>query len=125
MILQVRLEKKFKILDKQSFENTLHWLDDVKKEHSGDGVVLMLVGNKTDLSDLRQVTVEEGESRAKENNCLFIETSAKAGHNIKALFTRGASALPKEQKVETETFVIPLVNNNTSTEQLPPGGCWC
>lgn len=43
----------------------------------------MLVGNKTDLSDKRQVTSEDGERKAKELNVMFIETSAKAGYNVK------------------------------------------
>lgn len=43
----------------------------------------MLVGNKTDLSDKRQVSSEEGERKAKELNVMFIETSAKAGYNVK------------------------------------------
>ena len=42
----------------------------------------------------RQVSVEEGEARAKEHDIMFIETSAKAGFNIKALFRKVASALP-------------------------------
>jgi predicted GTPase len=54
----------------------------------------MLVGNKTDLADKRQVTTEEGEQKAKELNVMFIETSAKAGHNVKQLFRRVAAALP-------------------------------
>ena len=43
----------------------------------------MLVGNKTDLQDKRQVTSEEGEKKAKELNVMFIETSAKSGFNVK------------------------------------------
>lgn len=43
----------------------------------------MLVGNKTDLSDKRQVSTEEGERKAKELNVMCIETSAKAGYNVK------------------------------------------
>ena len=54
----------------------------------------MLVGNKTDLSDKRQVSTEEGERKAKELNVMFIETSAKAGYNVKQLFRRVAAALP-------------------------------
>ena len=46
----------------------------------------MLVGNKTDLSDKRQVSTEDGERKAKELNVMFIETSAKAGYNVKQLF---------------------------------------
>lgn len=47
----------------------------------------MLVGNKTDLSDKRQVSTEEGERKAKELNVMFIETSAKAGYNVKQVCT--------------------------------------
>nr|CAI5864362.1 unnamed protein product [Callosobruchus analis] len=47
----------------------------------------MLVGNKTDLSDKRQVNLEEGERKAKELNVMFIETSAKAGYNVKQVIT--------------------------------------
>mmetsp|Transcript_23154 Transcript_23154/g.72274 ORF Transcript_23154/g.72274 Transcript_23154/m.72274 type:complete len:92 (-) Transcript_23154:135-410(-) len=54
----------------------------------------MLVGNKTDLVDKRQVSIEEGDSKAREFGVMFIETSAKAGFNIKALFRKIAAALP-------------------------------
>ena len=60
----------------------------------GTDVIIMLVGNKTDLSDKRQVSTEEGERKAKELNVMFIETSAKAGYNVKQLFRRVAAALP-------------------------------
>ena len=35
----------------------------------------MLVGNKTDLSDKRQVSIDEGERKAQDLNVMFIETS--------------------------------------------------
>ena len=57
-------------------------------------MIIVLVGNKTDMSDKRQVSTDEGEKRAKEVNVLFIETSAKAGYNVKALFRKIAQALP-------------------------------
>ena len=42
----------------------------------------------------RQVTTADGEQKAKELNVMFIETSAKAGYNVKQLFRRVAAALP-------------------------------
>lgn len=54
----------------------------------------MLVGNKTDLNDKREVTTQQGEEEAKKNNLMFVETSAKLGHNVKNLFKRIAQALP-------------------------------
>jgi Ras-related protein Rab-6A len=76
-----------------SFLNSSKWIDDIRSER-GDDVVIMLVGNKTDLGDRRQVSVEEGEVKASEEKILFIETSAKVGFNVKGLFRRLASALP-------------------------------
>jgi GTPase SAR1 family protein len=61
------------------------WIEDVRAERGND-VVIMLVGNKTDMSvvpDKRQVSSEEGEAKAKEEGVLFMETSAKGGYNIK------------------------------------------
>ncbi|CAH1707680.1 unnamed protein product [Aphis gossypii] len=54
----------------------------------------MLVGNKTDLTDTRQVLAVDGEHKAKELNVMFIETNAKTGYNVKQLFKRVAVALP-------------------------------
>lgn len=39
----------------------------------------------------------EGEERAKEEGVMFMETSAKAGYNIKPLFRKLATALPGMQ----------------------------
>lgn len=79
--------------DRASFLNTSKWIEDVRTER-GQDVVIMLVGNKTDISDRRQVSIEEGADKAKEENVMFIETSAKAGFNIKALFRKLATVLP-------------------------------
>jgi small GTP-binding protein len=83
----------YDITDRTSFLNTGKWIDDVRTER-GQDVIIMLVGNKTDLADKRQVSIEEGEAKAKELNVMFIETSAKAGYNVKQLFRRVAAALP-------------------------------
>ncbi len=90
------------MLDRASFMNTLKWVDDVRAERGND-VIIVLVGNKSDMSEkrffywihvFRQVSSEEGEKKAKELNIMFIETSAKAGHNVKSLFRKIAQALP-------------------------------
>ncbi|KAJ3086494.1 Ras- protein Rab6, partial [Physocladia obscura] len=67
----------------------------------GNDVIIVLVGNKTDLSDQRQVSTEEGEQKAKDSVVLFIETSAKAGFNVKALFRKIAQALPGGNEVSS------------------------
>ncbi|EGB02421.1 hypothetical protein AURANDRAFT_35265 [Aureococcus anophagefferens] len=76
-----------------SFLDSSKWIADVRAER-GDDVVVVLVGNKTDLADRRQVSVEEGEAKARAERILFVETSAKAGVNVKRLFRDVAAALP-------------------------------
>lgn len=99
----------YDVTNRASFLNTSNWIEDVRSERGPD-VVIMLVGNKTDLSDRRQVSVEEGESKAKDEKVMFIETSAKAGYNIKALFRKLATVLPgmEATPVDTESNLIDI-----------------
>jgi Ras-related protein Rab-6A len=61
------------------------WIDDAKSIRGSD-LMIILVGNKIDVAEKRQVGTEEGQALAKELDVMFIETSAKAGINIKQLF---------------------------------------
>jgi Ras-related protein Rab-18 len=60
----------------------------VKAYTSGGGkdVVKLLVGNKVDKADERQVTRKEGEAWAKQRGMLFIEASAKTDVGIQQVF---------------------------------------
>ncbi|MEJ1285718.1 hypothetical protein NN561_016715 [Cricetulus griseus] len=82
----------YDITNLNSFQQTSKWIDDVRTERGSD-VIIMLVGNKTDLADKRQITIEEGEQRAKELSVMFIETSAKTGYNVKQVRTQLAMSL--------------------------------
>ncbi|XP_037585357.1 ras-related protein Rab-41 [Cebus imitator] len=84
-----------------SFKETDKWVEHVRAER-GDDVVIMLVGNKIDLNNKRQVTAEEGEEKSRNLNVMFIETSAKTSYNVDKLFQRVASALPS-----TSTSPVP------------------
>ncbi|XP_033109178.1 ras-related protein Rab-6A isoform X3 [Anneissia japonica] len=119
----------YDITNANSFHQTSKWIDDVRTERGSD-VIIMLVGNKTDLADKRQVSIDEGEKKAKDLNVLFIETSAKSGYNVKQLFRRVAAALPgmetTEQKNPNELIDIKLDPNTRSQEPQPQtGGCAC
>ena len=83
----------YDISSKKSFENTRKWVDDVRGERGND-VIVVLVGNKTDLGDRREVTAAQGEDEARRCGAIFVETSAKLGANVKQLFRKIAQALP-------------------------------
>jgi len=118
----------YDITSRQSFLNTDQWIDDVRTERGSD-VVIMLVGNKTDTADKRQVSTQEAEAKAKSLDILFIETSAKAGFNVKQLFRKLALALPGETQapVESGPAEVP-VNPNIKlekTESIKSSSCYC
>ncbi|KAI8438908.1 hypothetical protein MSG28_011237 [Choristoneura fumiferana] len=104
--------------DANSFHQTSKWIDDVRTERGSD-VIIMLVGNKTDLSDKRQVSTEDGDRKAKELNVMFIETSAKAGYNVKQLFRRVAAALPgmdsAESKPPEDSILLHVILSSTTS----------
>ena len=106
----------YDITNRTSFMNTSKWVDDVRGERGND-VIIVLVGNKTDLNDKREVTTEEGEKKAKEFKVMFIETSAKAGHNVKPLFKKIAQALPGMEGAPGEA-------NTESKQSMFLGRCW-
>ncbi|XP_068572442.1 ras-related protein Rab-6A isoform X2 [Cebidichthys violaceus] len=116
----------YDITNVNSFQQTTKWIDDVRTERGGD-VIIMLVGNKTDLADKRQITTEEGEQRAKEMNVLFIETSAKTGYNVKQLFRRVAAALPGMDTTQDKSREDMIDIKLEKPPELPvnDGSCSC
>jgi len=83
----------FDVTSRQSFENITKWVEDVRSERGND-VIIVIVGNKVDLEEKRSVRPDEGESLARDLETMFIEVSAKAGHNVSQLFQMIAGVLP-------------------------------
>jgi Ras-related protein Rab-6A len=83
------------------------------------------------ISLTRQVTTEEGEKKAKEFNVMFMETSAKVGYNVKALFKKIALALPgmdaPEQDKNSMMLLMELtfVAINVKVDAPAAAGCAC
>ncbi|KFQ83280.1 Ras-related protein Rab-6A, partial [Phaethon lepturus] len=116
----------YDITNLNSFQQTSKWIDDVRTERGSD-VIIMLVGNKTDLADKRQVSVEEGERKAQELNMMYIETSAKAGYNVKQLFRRVAAALPGMDSTpeKSKEDMIDIKLEKPPEQPVTESGCSC
>jgi len=88
-----------------TYENVTRWLKELR-DHADNNIVIMLVGNKSDLRHLRVVPTEEAKQFAAENNLSFIETSALDASNVELAF----------QNILTEIYRIvsnkALENNN-------------
>uniref|UniRef100_A0A452SEF7 small monomeric GTPase n=1 Tax=Ursus americanus TaxID=9643 RepID=A0A452SEF7_URSAM len=83
----------YDITNKSSFDNIRAWLTEIH-EYAQRDVVIMLLGNKADVSSERVIRSEDGETLAREYGVPFMETSAKTGMNVELAFL----AIAKELK---------------------------
>jgi len=98
----------YDIARKETFSNLNKWLNEVEM-YVNEGVLMILVGNKTDLDSHRQVSAESGAEWAALNDMPFIETSAKNSVNVTEAFTMLAELVNKHVKdnhAEQRAFVL-------------------
>ncbi|KAK4256686.1 hypothetical protein QN277_006377 [Acacia crassicarpa] len=106
----------YDVSNRQSFLNTNEWIEEVRTELGSD-VIIVIVGNKTDLVDKRQVSIEEGDAKSREFGVMFIETSAKAGFNIRE------SLSPAKQEDMIDVNLKPTANSSQAEQQGGGGAC--
>ncbi|XP_060217102.1 ras-related protein RGP1-like [Lycium barbarum] len=75
----------YDITKRQSFDHIARWLEELRG-HADKNIVIMLVGNKTDLGSLRAVPTEDAKEFAEKENLFFIETSALEATNVETAF---------------------------------------
>lgn len=119
----------FAVSDKQSFEAGERWLQDVRASGLGPTCTLVLVGNKADLTEEREVSSEDAEAFAAEQGMMYIETSAKTAHNVRKIMEDVASRLPEGAGVREEDSAARRENRRAggragavSVEDATPAG---
>ncbi|CAK9781996.1 GTPase of the Ypt/Rab family [Cutaneotrichosporon oleaginosum] len=75
----------YDIAKHSTYENVTRWLKELR-DHADTNIVIMLVGNKSDLKHLRAVSTDEAKAFATEQGLSFIETSALDASNVEAAF---------------------------------------
>lgn len=91
-----------------TFENVSRWLKELR-DHADSNIVIMLIGNKTDLKHLRAVATEDAQSYAEKEGLSFIETSALEATNVEKAF----------QVILSEIYRI-ISKKSVSNEQPTP-----
>jgi len=100
----------YDITNRKTFESVERWLKELR-EHADTKIVVMLVGNKCDLVDSRQVDVEEGTACAAKFGLSFLETSALNATNVEESF----------KTVLTEIYKLSGSNNVAARDNAGPG----
>ncbi|KAL0964065.1 hypothetical protein UPYG_G00317880 [Umbra pygmaea] len=118
----------YDISKRESFTRAQLWLRELEKHFVPGSTVMALVGNKGDLSELRQVTVQDGQRLAIDKGLLFMETSAKSGNQVSELLLaiahRVKRSLSEQQGCLTEWQEKELVElSSSATEQNPLASC--
>ena len=101
----------YDISARDSFKELENWLGEVERNATPQ-VLKILIGNKCDLDEQRQITVDEGEAFAARNGMKFIETSAKNNTNVNEAFEALAKIMVESSnkknviKVEKKTIKV-------------------
>jgi len=91
-----------------TYENVERWLNELR-DHADSNIVIMLVGNKSDLRHLRAVPTEQAASFSEKYGLSFIETSALDSTNVELAF----------QRILTEIYHIVAVNKPNPEKNTP------
>ncbi|XP_022247488.1 ras-related protein Rab-2-like [Limulus polyphemus] len=104
----------YDITRRDTFNHLTTWLEDAR-QHSNSNMVIMLIGNKSDLESRREVKKEEGEAFAREHGLIFMETSAKTAANVEEAFINTAKEI--YEKIQEGVFDI---NNEANGIKIGP-----
>ena len=115
----------------ESFDNLRDWISSIKKNMETKNIFLplIIVGNKVDMEDSREISKEDAENFAKENNYKYFETSAKTGEGVDEAIRELVTLVLNqngeidEQKIEARKSVQIKNDINDSSEEKKKGCC--
>lgn len=102
----------FDLTSRTSFESLVSWYNDIK-DVAPPNVIVVLIGNKLDITEKQTVSLEEANDFAQQHHMKFFATSAKTGENVSESILSSvedidqhssAAAVAQQQKVDTIIF---------------------
>lgn len=100
----------YDITKRQTFDHIPRWLEELRS-HADKNIVIILIGNKSDLENQRAVPTEDAKEFAQKEGLFFLETSALEATNVENAFTT----------VLTEIFNIVTKKNLVADEKQGNG----
>ncbi len=107
----------FDLTNKNTFDSITKWIEAYHKSNNPQFQKnVILIGNKSDLVDSREITRAEAENFAKMNKMMYWETSAKEGNNVEEVFTYIGQLLFETYKDENALVGNSLFMNKDNTQ---------
>jgi len=104
----------FDITNKSTFDKAKRWVDELRQS-GPENILLLLIGNKVDLENNRQLTYDECNNYATESDLIYIESSAKKNINVEKIFEEISNNIElKPIVIDNNTFYINRQNDNRS-----------
>ena len=104
---------------RESYERIANWVQDARTLARAD-TTIMLIGNKSDLKDKREVSFLEASKFAQEQDLLFLETSALSGEGVEEAFMRLAKTVLS--KVQDGSVDLKAASGSLTAGVAPTGG---
>ena len=94
-------------------------MNEVEK-HASDNISRILVGNKSDMTEARQVSTDEGKELAEHYNVRFLETSAKDCKNVEEAFIMMTREIKSRVAISQPKKPVPGQGGNGGTTLKAP-----
>ena len=113
----------YDVTNSESFENLKFWINSIKSNLGEKNIFIpiIIIGNKIDMEDMRDITKEDASKFAKENNYKYFETSAKTGEGvdeaIRDLVNQVLANSDKNEAAKGERKSVKIEENKGNTEK--------
>ena len=105
----------YDITDEETFKGAKTWISEIQKKD--ENCLIVLVGNKVDLTNHRKVDIHMVKDYVENNNIIYMESSAKTGLNVDKIFTTIAENIPEDNEQNEHEPINEIVNVNNREER--------
>jgi small GTP-binding protein len=112
----------FDLTNERSYTSLERWLTDVREIAEKD-VIIVIIGNKADLAEAREVRTSDAEAFAAANHASYFETSALTGQNISEAIQSVVPGL--DQRADKGRYVSSSPSDSLITTTEPTGSSCC